>query len=75
VEHATAHYLNTIQQLKKKRSMARKKTTYKIMVHLSYRDRQNTYTEVSGLTKREANAYLKERCYTTPSRTYTIEKE
>lgn len=55
--------------------MARKKTTYKIVVHLSYRDRQSTYTAESGLTKREANAYLKERCYTTPSRTYTIEKE
>ena len=52
-----------------------KKTTYKIVVHLSYRDRQSTYTEVSGLTKREANTYLKERCYVTPSRTYSIEKE
>lgn len=55
--------------------MARKKTTYKIMVHLHYRDRQSTYTAISGLTKREANAYLEERCYTTPTRTYSIEAE
>lgn len=37
--------------------------------------KKTTYTEVSGLTKREANAYLKERCYVTPSRTYSIEKD
>lgn len=55
--------------------MAKKTPTYKIVVHLDYRDRQSTYTAISGLTKREANAYLKERCYTTPTRTYSIEAE
>ena len=56
--------------------MATKKKSYKIVAHCSYRDgRSREYVEASGLSKREANRYLKERCYTTVSRTFTIEEE
>lgn len=51
------------------------KKTYKIVATATYRDRTSTYVVVSGLTKREANEYLKTRCYTTVSRTFHIEEE
>ena len=56
--------------------MATKKKSYKIVAHCSYRDGSNhEYVEIRGLSKRDANRYLKERCYTTVSRTFTIEEE
>jgi hypothetical protein len=46
------------------------------VAHCSYRDGSSReYVEANGLSKREANRYLKERCYTTVSRTFTIEEE
>lgn len=47
---------------------------YKIIAHTSYGGRLSSYEEGTFNTKKEANDYFKARCYTTPSRTYTIEK-
>ena len=49
---------------------------YMVVAHVSYKGRETVdYICEKGLTKREANRYLSERCYTTPSRTYTIENQ
>lgn len=47
---------------------------YKVVAHVSYKNRSYTYVCEDNLSKREAKKYIAEKCYTTPTRTYTIEE-
>ena len=55
--------------------MPRKKKLYKVVAYCTYRDGSRSYVVERGLTKPEANKVLKERCYTTVSRTFSIEED
>ena len=49
---------------------------YMVVAHTSYRGMgDRSYVCAKYLTKTEARRYMKENCYTTVSRTYTIEAQ
>lgn len=47
--------------------------TYNVVARCEYRDRTSSYVCETFTRKADAMRYMRERCYTTPSRTYTIE--
>ena len=54
----------------------RQKKLYKIVATTTYRGQEpRNYVVEKDLTKREAEKYLQERCYTTVTRTFTIEEQ
>lgn len=47
---------------------------YSVIAHCMYRDREYEYEEASFDRIADARAFMRDKCYPTPTRTYSIKK-